>query len=159
MHLLCFFRPMENRWKCQWAECSSLHLEKRHWKRHEDDEKFTDQRLTSWCESVKAIPVLISRQWGEFVGTRVWLQDKEPTVSVSCKVLGEHLAVYWRETVETVAATSLGNVAAVRNFRMMMGLLAEVAEEMWTQVRQATLLDGSVGVLHGTVAIDGYCHP
>ena len=65
MHLPWFFRPENSCWKCQWAECSSLHLEKRHWKRHDDEGKFTDQRLATWCESVKAILGLLARQLGK----------------------------------------------------------------------------------------------
>ena len=64
MHLPWFFRPENRCWKCQWAECSSLHLEKRHWKCHDEEGKFTDQRLATWCESVKAILVLLARQLG-----------------------------------------------------------------------------------------------
>ena len=29
---------------------------------------------------------------------------------------------------------------------------------MRTQVRQAPLVDGSAGILHGDVAINGHCH-
>ena len=98
MHLPWFFWPENSSWKCQWAGCSSLHLEKRHWKRHEDEGKFTDQRLITWCKSVKTILVLLTRQLGktpeslgEFVSAKLWLQDMEPTVSVSCEVLGKQL--------------------------------------------------------------------
>ena len=48
MQLPWFFRPENSCWKCQWAECSSLHLEKRHWNRHDEEGKFTDQRLATW---------------------------------------------------------------------------------------------------------------
>ena len=120
MHLPWFFRPENSCWNCQWAECSSPHLEKRHRKHHEDEGKFTDQRLATWCESVKAILVLLARQLGkaseslgEFVSAKGWLQDMEPTVSVSREVLGEQLAAYWRGTVETVATPSPSDVAAL----------------------------------------------
>ena len=103
MHLPWFFRPENSCWKCQWAECSSPHLEKRHWKCHDEEGKFTDQRLATWCESVKAILVLLARQLGkaseklgEFVSAKGWLQDMEPTLSVSREVLGKQLAAYWR---------------------------------------------------------------
>ena len=70
MHLPWFFRPENSCWKCHWAECSSLHLKKRHWKRHDDEGKFTDQRLATWCESVKVILVLLAIQLGKL--RRVW---------------------------------------------------------------------------------------
>ena len=159
------FPATEQWWKCQWEECSSLHLEKRHWKCHEDERKFTDQTLTTWCESVKAILVVLARQLGkvpdslgEFLNAEVWLQAMETTVSVSYEVLGEQLAAYWRGTVETVATPSPSDVAALLHWRTMMRLLAEVPGEVRTQVRQLPLVDGSAGVLHGAVAIDGHCH-
>ena len=165
MHLPWFFRPENSCWKCQWAECSSLHLEKRHWNRHDEEGKFTDQRLATWCESVKAILVFLARQLGkdperlgEFVSAKGWLQDMEPTLSVSREVLGKQLAAYWRGTVETVATPSPSDVAALLHWRTMMRLLAEVPEGVRSQVRQAPLVDGSAGVLSGAVAIDGHCH-
>ena len=39
-----------------------------------------------------------------------------------------------------------------------MRFLAEVPEEVGSQVCQAPLMDGSAGVLPGAVAIDGHCH-
>ena len=139
-HLPWFFRPENSCWKCQWAECSSLHLEKRHWKRHDEEGKFTDQRLATWCESVKAILVLLARQLGkapeslgEFLRAKGWLQDMEPTLSVSREVLGEQLAAYWRGTVETVATPSPSEVAALLHWRTMMRLLPEVPEEARSQ--------------------------
>ena len=80
----------------------------------------------------------------------------EPTVSISREFLGEQLAVYWRGTVETVATPSPSDVAALLHWRTMMRLLAEVPEEVRSQVRQAPLVDGSAGVLPGAVAINGH---
>ena len=124
-----------------------------------------DQRLATWCESVKVILVLLPRQLGkareslgEFVSTKGWLQDMEPTVSVNHEVLGEQLAVYWRGTVESVATASPSDVAALLHWRTMMRLLAEVPQEVRSQVRRAPLVDGSARVLPGAVAIDGHCH-
>ena len=55
MHLPWFFRPEFSCWKCEWAECSSLHLSKRHREKHVDEGNFTDERLPTWCKSVKEI--------------------------------------------------------------------------------------------------------
>ena len=74
MHLPWFFRPENSCWNCQWAECSSPHLEKRHWKHHEDEGKFTDQRLATWCESVEghsgASSQTVGKGFREFGGIR-----------------------------------------------------------------------------------------
>ena len=95
---------------------------------------------------------------GEFVSTKGWLQDMEPTVSVSCEGLREQLAVYWRGIVETVATPSPSDMATLLHWRTMMRLLAEVPEEVRSQVSQAPLVDRSAGVLPGAVAINGHCH-
>ena len=95
---------------------------------------------------------------GGFVSAKGWLQDMEPTVSINREVLGEKLAAYWRGTVETVATPSPRDVATLLHWRSMMHLLAEVPEEVRTQVHQAPLVGGSAGDLHGAVAIDGHCH-
>ena len=130
-----------------------------------EDVEETREKDIGGCESVKAILVFLARQLGkdperlgEFVSAKGWLQDMEPTLSVSREVLGKQLAVYWRGTVETVATPSPSDVAALLHWRTMMRLLAEVPEGVRSQVRQAPLVDGSAGVLSGAVAIDGHCH-
>ena len=50
---------------------------------------------------------------GEFVSAKGWLQNMEPTVSISREVPGEQLAAYWRGTVAT---PSPSDVAAVLHF-------------------------------------------
>ena len=165
MHLPCFFRPEFSCWKCEWAECSSLHLSKRHWEKHVDEGNFTDERLPTWCKSVKEIFELIAcklgrspESLGRFVQGRGWLNNMEPTVSVSREMLGKQLAAYWRGTVENVATPSPCDVAAVLQWRVMMRLLAELPEEARAQVRQAPLLGDAEGEMLRSMAIDGHCH-
>ena len=165
MHLPWFFRPEFSCWKCEWAECSSLHLSKRHWEKHVDEGNFTDERLPTWCKSVKKIFELIAcklgrspESLGRFVQERGWLDNMEPTVSVSREMLGKQLAAYWRGTVENVATPSPCDVAAVLHWRVMMRLLAELPEEARAQVRQAPLLGDAEGEMLRSVAIDGHCH-
>ena len=61
---------------------------------------------------------------GEFVSTKGWHQDMEPTVSISHEVLGEQLAAYWRGRVENVPTPSRRDMAALLHLRTMMRLLA-----------------------------------
>ena len=165
MHLPWFFRPEFSCWKCELAECSSLHLSKRHWEKHVDEGNFTDERLPTWCKSVKEIFELIAcklgrspESLGRFVQERGWLDNMEPTVSVSREMLGKQLAAYWRGTVENVATPSPCDVAAVLHWRVMMRLLAELPEEARAQVRQAPLLGDAEGEMLRSMAIDGHCH-
>ena len=165
VHLPWFFCPEVSCWQCQRAECSSFHLAKRHWVLLEEEGKLSEQRQTTWFKSMKAILDLVAKQLRksperleDFVHQTGWLQDLEPTVSISRKVLGEQLSVYWRGTVESVATPSPSDVAALLHWRTMMHLLSELSEEVQKWVRQAPLLSGQTGIMRGSVVIDGHCH-
>ena len=165
VHLPWFFCPEVSCWQCQRAECNSFHLAKRHWVLLEEEGKLSEQRQTTWFKSMKAILDLVAKQLRksperleDFVHQTGWLQDLEPTVSISRKVLGEQLSVYWRGTVESVATPSPSDVAALLHWRTMMHLLSELSEEVQKWVRQAPLLSGQTGIMRGSVVIDGHCH-
>ena len=95
-----------------------------------------DQRLATWCESVKAILVLLARQLGkvpESLGgicerKRVASGYETNSVDQPWSFGGEVGCVLGGGTVETVATPSPRDVATLLHWRSMMHLLAEAPE-------------------------------